>query len=73
MSSGMHQLGIDAWSADDRLRLIEEIWDSLPSAYPAEIPESRRAEIDRRLAAADSDPSAASSWRETMDRLRSRS
>jgi putative addiction module component (TIGR02574 family) len=69
----MHQLGIDAWSADDRLRLIEEIWDSLPSAYPAEISESHRAEIDLRLAAADADPSAASPWQDAMARLRSRS
>lgn len=67
MYSNMQQLGIDAWSADDRLRLLGEIWDSLDP--PDEIPEHHRAEIDRRLANADAESAAAAPWEEVFARL----
>ncbi len=70
MSPTMQDLGIDRMSAEDRLRLIEEIWDSLGPADQLEIPESHRQELDRRLAAADADPSAGSPWEEVRARLR---
>lgn len=38
--------------AEDRLRLIDEIWDSLSPTDQLEIPQSHREELDRRLAAA---------------------
>ena len=69
MSPTMHDLGIDRLSADDRLRLIEEIWGSLSVADQPAIPGSHRAELDRRLAAADADPCAASPWEEVRARL----
>lgn len=69
MSSDMHQLGIDHWSVDDRLRLIGEIWDSLES--PSEISDSHREQLDRRLDAADADPNGGSPWEEVLARLRS--
>lgn len=72
MAQHMQQLGIDAWSSDDRLQLLEEIWDSLSHELPTEIPESHRAELDRRMAAAKADPSAAIPWEDVMARLRSR-
>ena len=70
MSSDMHQLGIDAWSVEDRLRLIGEIWDSLDQ--PADIPENHREELDRRLDASDAGLAAGSPWEEVLARLRSR-
>ena len=70
MSPTMQDLGIDRWSAEDRLRLIGEIWDSLPPADQMEIPESHRKELDRRIAAADADPSAGRPWEEVQARLR---
>jgi putative addiction module component (TIGR02574 family) len=71
MSATIQDLGIDRMSPEDRLRLIEEIWDSLsPSDLPA-IPESHRQELDRRLAAADANPAAASAWEDVRTRLRS--
>jgi putative addiction module component (TIGR02574 family) len=57
-------------STEDRLRLIGEIWDTLSPADQLEIPESHREELDRRLAAADADPSAGSPWEEVRTRLR---
>jgi putative addiction module component (TIGR02574 family) len=71
MSPTMQDLGIDRWSAADRLRLIGEIWDSLSSVEQAEIVESHREELDRRLAAADADPAAGKPWEEVRTRLRS--
>jgi putative addiction module component (TIGR02574 family) len=57
-------------SPEERLRLIGEIWDSLPPADQREIPESHREELDRRLAAADADPGAGAPWEEVKARLR---
>jgi putative addiction module component (TIGR02574 family) len=60
-------------SAEDRLRLIEEIWDRLSASDQQPIPESHREELDRRLAAADADPSAARPWQEVLARLQGKS
>ena len=70
MSPTMHDLGIDQLSPEDRLRLIEEIWDSLSAAGQLEIPQSHREELDRRLDAADAEPCAGSPWEEVRARLR---
>jgi putative addiction module component (TIGR02574 family) len=70
MSSNLQSLGIDRMGPEDRLRLIGEIWDSLSPINQLEIPESHRAELDRRLAEADADPAAGSPWEEVRARLR---
>ncbi len=70
MSVTIQELGIDRMSTEDRSRLIGEIWDSLSLGDQLAIPESHRVELDRRLAAADADPSAASPWEEVRARLR---
>jgi putative addiction module component (TIGR02574 family) len=70
MSPTMEQLGIDRLSSEDRLQLIGEIWESLTPIDQLEIPESHRQELDRRLAAADADPSAGRPWGEVRARLR---
>jgi putative addiction module component (TIGR02574 family) len=70
MTPTLHDLGIDRMSTEDRLRLIGEIWDSFSGADQSEIPESHRAELDHRLAAADADPAAGPPWEEVRARLR---
>ena len=70
MSPTMQALGIDRMSPEERLCLLEEIWDSLSPVDQLEIPESHREELDRRLAAADADPSAGAPWEEVRGRLR---
>jgi putative addiction module component (TIGR02574 family) len=69
MRQTIHDLGIDLMSAEDRLRLISEIWDSL-SIEKMPIPESHREELDRRLASADADPNAGRPWEEVLAELR---
>jgi putative addiction module component (TIGR02574 family) len=54
---------------NERLQLVEDVWDSIaatPEAVP--IPEWHKAELDRRLANPDPGPSL--SWEEVRARLR---
>jgi putative addiction module component (TIGR02574 family) len=56
--------------AAERLRLVEEIWDSLvlePSSVP--IPDWHRAELDGRLARHGTDGDAVRPWDEVKARL----
>ena len=56
--------------ADERLQLVEAIWDSLvdvPEAIP--ISDDVREELDRRLEAYYADRSTARPWREIRDEL----
>ncbi|MDX2038311.1 MAG: addiction module protein [Isosphaeraceae bacterium] len=53
------------WSAEDRLRLIEEVWDDLSGESPrlpltAELKDL----LDRRIAALEADPENVESWEE---------
>jgi len=57
----------------DRLRLLEEIWDSLaetPEAIP--VTDAQRRELARRRRAHARNPSAAKSWAEVRAKLRRR-
>ena len=54
---------VNSWPVEDRLRLVEEIWDRLDGqGVSEEIPEELKAELDRRLDALDSKPEAAIPW-----------
>ena len=57
-------------SVTQRLELIGELWDSIPESVEAlPIPNWHREELERRLAAADSDPGAAIPWQKVKKRL----
>ena len=55
---------------DERIELVQQIWDSI-----AEVPEAvrltdaQKRELERRLKAYESDPSAGSPWAEVRERL----
>lgn len=54
---------------EDRLQLVEKIWDSLAvSAADVPVPPWHETELDRRLA--DPDERATTSWEEVQARLR---
>ena len=59
-----------ALSVSERIRLAQEIWDSI-AAVPDSIPLSQadREELERRLAAYPADPRAGSPWTEVRERL----
>jgi putative addiction module component (TIGR02574 family) len=61
----MKDLGIDQMSIEDRLALVQEIWDSI-TANPEQVPltEAQRRELERRLEAHAANPSAVIPWEE---------
>ena len=70
----MTSFGIDRLSVDERLQLVEEIWDSIADEVEASpLTEAQRQEVDRRWAAHMANPQAAVPWEqvkaEILDRL----
>jgi putative addiction module component (TIGR02574 family) len=68
----MGTIDIANLSAEERLRLLEELWDSL-SATPEAIPltNAQPEELDRRLDDLDRDGPAGIPWEEVLRRIRS--
>ena len=61
-------------SAAERLELVEELWDSLSDDDEAlALSDEQRADLERRLAEADADPTGGSPWEEVRERIRNRS
>ena len=62
--SGMSSrpIRVDELSAEERVELIGQLWDSLDPATAAPITDSLAAELDRREAEADADPESGESW-----------
>ena len=60
-------------TVSERLRLVEEIWDSI-AAVPESLPltEDEKRLLDQRLAAFERDPQAGSPWSEVRSRITSR-
>ncbi|HEX3555954.1 MAG TPA: addiction module protein [Thermoanaerobaculia bacterium] len=57
-------------SLDERIDLAAAIWETVVTDLDAvSIPESHRAELDRRLQDLEDDPDAGSSWEEVRARL----
>ena len=70
---GKPELDIADLSPEERLRLIEELWDSL-SAKPGAIPltNAQREELDRRLDDLESSGPEGIPWEEVLQQIRSR-
>ena len=57
-------------SVPERLDLVEDIWDSIAQdAESLELTPEERAELDRRLAEHERDPSSAIPWKTVKDEL----
>jgi putative addiction module component (TIGR02574 family) len=69
MGLTLEQFGIDRLSSQQRLELIDLIWESLPDDAPFTPPDWHLRELERRIAAADADPSAAEPWEAVRARL----
>ena len=66
-------LNIDNLSTTERLRLIEELWDSLsrlPDATP--LSDAQRGELDRRLDDLERSGPEGIPWEEVLQQIRSR-
>ena len=57
-------------SVSERIQLVEDIWDSIAvEADTLPLSEEQRAELDRRLADAESNPGVGTPWSEVKARL----
>ena len=54
----------------ERIRLVEQIWDSI-AAVPEAVPvsEELKVELDRRLAEFEANPEGGSPWEEVRERI----
>ncbi|HXC39606.1 MAG TPA: addiction module protein [Burkholderiales bacterium] len=54
----------------ERIRLVEQIWDSI-AAVPEAVPvsEELKAELDRRLVEFEANPDGGSPWEEVRERI----
>jgi len=73
-NNGMATIDVASLSFEERLRLLDELWESL-SRTPEAIPltEAQRAELDRRLNELESEGAVGIPWNEVLGRIRSRS
>jgi putative addiction module component (TIGR02574 family) len=70
VSLALDQLRIEDLSISDRVDLIGLLWDSITDEEAVgAAPEWHRRELERRRAAAETDPGAGSSWEEVRARL----
>jgi len=54
---------VDSWPVDDRIQLVQEIWDRLVSqGLEPELTADQKAELDRRLAAHEAAPDEVVPW-----------
>ena len=74
MNASIKSLGIDRLPVEERLTLVEEIWDSI-AADSAAVPltEAQRAELQKRIEEDDTHPDDLTSWEQvkasTLSRL----
>jgi putative addiction module component (TIGR02574 family) len=73
MSATLQSLGIDRLSVAQRILLVEEIWDSIAAeAEDLSITEAQKQDLQRRLAAYETNRHAGSTWEEVKARLQER-
>ena len=66
MSESLKRLGLDKLDLEQRLALIEEIWNSIDADESAavQLSDARRAELQARLGEDDANPEDVVSWEE---------
>lgn len=73
MPSLLQQFGLDTMSVNDRLALAEALWDSVHDSLQGEtISPEVQAELERRAALADADPSRGVPWEAVRAAARAR-
>ena len=60
MSTSLKALGIERLSIEERISLVEEIWDSI--AEDAPLTDAQRIELDRRLQDHETNPDDVVPW-----------
>jgi putative addiction module component (TIGR02574 family) len=73
MNLTLEQFGIDRLSQEERIELIDLIWDSLPPDAPFTPPDWHIKELEKRVEEADANPGTGEPWKEVFARLSSKS
>ena len=74
MPISMAQLGIDRLSREDRLALVQEIWNSVAAEVPPPLlTDAQRHELERRADEDEADPDGGIPWEEVKAQTRARS
>ena len=69
MAAKMQELGIDRLSSEERLALVQEIWDSVADEFERQpLTEEERLELGRRLSAHEASPEDVVPWDEVKAR-----
>ena len=62
---------VQAWPLEDQLELVFRLWDQLvDGGWRPELTEDLKAELDRRLAAYEADPTNVLTWEQVVARVR---
>ena len=73
MGALLKSLGIDRLSVEERLALVEDLWDSIAEETAAtSLTDAQRAELDRRLADHDANPHDVVPWEEVKASITAR-
>ena len=73
MNTSLKSLGIDRLSIDERLTLVEELWDSIAKdAAAVPVTDAQRAELDRRLTDHEAHPDDVVSWEDVRAAISAR-
>ena len=73
MSVSLKSLGIDRLSVEERLALVEDLWDSIAGESAAtSLTDAQRAELDRRLADHEANPNDVVPWEDVKTSIATR-
>jgi putative addiction module component (TIGR02574 family) len=73
MSPTLQELGIDRLSIEQRLELAQRLWDSVAADLERQpLTSAQRAELERRVAAADANPAEGVPWEVVRAEARAR-
>jgi putative addiction module component (TIGR02574 family) len=73
MSVSLKSLGIDRLSIEERLALVEDLWDSIAGESAAtSLTDAQRAELDRRLADHEANPNDVVRWEDVKASITTR-
>ena len=71
MAKSLTKMNIQELSVSDRIRMAEELWDSiLDDQASIEVTDAQKQILEQRIKSYSSSPSEGSTWEEVNDRLK---
>ncbi|MCE9565152.1 MAG: addiction module protein [Planctomycetes bacterium] len=66
------ELGLDRLTREERLALVQELWDSIAAEWGSLLTDAQRAELDRRADEDDANPDDVIPWEQVKAEGRAR-